>query len=238
MKAPKILPSGKIIDCFDLQRSEVNAWDIAWSLCHQNRYSGATSAPWDVASHTALVVQVLKHEWPDTDNQTILAALLHDAAEAYWCDFPAPLKRIPELEILRSLEGRLNVAVMMRFGVEGGVEWHRIRQADQWAAGLEMNYFWPGVQGLETPHSTFVFKKPIYATAKNLVDEIFKYCSAEVQSDSTLWVVPETIAPYIAVPTHTPQQPSPVSAAHMMPGAEWEDLTPGLTSGDFLDKGI
>lgn len=45
------------------------------------------------------------------------AALLHDAAEAFWTDMPAPLKRLPELAGYRSLIKRAEFAITHCFGV-------------------------------------------------------------------------------------------------------------------------
>jgi len=66
--------------------------DIAHSLSMQCRFNGHCSGFYSVAEHsvhTAEVVQMLS----DASPETAKFALLHDAAEAYLCDIPRPVKK-------------------------------------------------------------------------------------------------------------------------------------------------
>jgi hypothetical protein len=62
-----------------------------------------------------------------------LAALLHDATEAYMVDIPRPLKRLPGMETYRAMEDELNSIIRDKFvGVTlptWAEEW--IHQADR-----------------------------------------------------------------------------------------------------------
>lgn len=60
--------------------------DIAHSLAMQCRFNGHTKEFYSVAQHSVWVAErvPVKHK---------LAALLHDASEAYLCDIPSPIKK-------------------------------------------------------------------------------------------------------------------------------------------------
>lgn len=84
-----ILPTytGKLFDLENPIEDMVCIEDIAHHLSIENRYNGATKFPLSVAQHSILVCQMAPEELK-------LEALLHDAEEAYYKDFTAPLKRL------------------------------------------------------------------------------------------------------------------------------------------------
>lgn len=65
--------------------------DIAAHLAKINRFNGATSDPYSVAQHSALVQRLAALSGGDAATQ--LWALLHDAHEAYLGDMPTPVQR-------------------------------------------------------------------------------------------------------------------------------------------------
>lgn len=89
---------------------EIDVDDIAHSLAHQCRFLGHTDGFYSVAQHSVLVSEFV----PEAD---ALWGLLHDAAEAYLGDLPAPIKRTPDMRVYRAAEGRLLAAVAAKFGL-------------------------------------------------------------------------------------------------------------------------
>ncbi len=75
---------GKLFDYRYISTAEIDIEDIAHSLSMQCRYRGHTRKFYSVADHSVRVSKICM-----TDP---LAALLHDAAEAYIGDIPSPQK--------------------------------------------------------------------------------------------------------------------------------------------------
>ena len=67
------------------REDEVNILDIAHALSHQCRYTGHCARFYSVAEHSVFVASLVPPEQR-------LAALLHDASEAYLTDVAAPVK--------------------------------------------------------------------------------------------------------------------------------------------------
>src|ERR1051325_11429351 len=88
---------------------ELDPADIAHALSLLCRYGGHVERFYSVAEHC-----VLMSEWVDPANA--LAALLHDATEAYVVDVPRPLKR--QLAGYREIEAAVWLAIATRFGLE------------------------------------------------------------------------------------------------------------------------
>lgn len=75
---------------FEPKHSMIRIADIAHHLAAICRFTGATSRPYSVAQHSVLVSWAVSKAGGTEEAQ--LAALLHDAAEAYMLDIPSPLK--------------------------------------------------------------------------------------------------------------------------------------------------
>jgi hypothetical protein len=94
----------------DPRPEEVDPADIAHALSLLCRYGGHLDRFYSVAEHCVLMSEAVAPEHA-------LAALLHDATEAYVCDVPRPLKRyLPEY---RSIEDAVRNAICLRFRVAG-----------------------------------------------------------------------------------------------------------------------
>ena len=98
----------------DPRAEEIRIEDIAHALSNLCRYGGHVRRFYSVAEHS---VSVAKACVP----RCTLWGLLHDAAEAYLVDLPAPIKNDSRLgELYREAEGRLMRAICTRFGLRWG----------------------------------------------------------------------------------------------------------------------
>lgn len=94
----------------DPRPEDIDVRDIAHSLSCQNRFAGHAREPYSVAEHSLRVMYAIDAEPAlglRRGNELRLAALLHDATEAYLVDVPRPVKRAPELTGYREAEKRL-----------------------------------------------------------------------------------------------------------------------------------
>ncbi len=121
--------SGRCIDCFAPDPREIDIDDIAHALAQQCRFLGHTDGFYSVAQHSVLVSELV----PERD---ALWGLLHDAAEAYVCDLPAPTKRCRCMRAYRRIENRLLRAVARRFGLPTVLP-DSVRQADRLVLATE-----------------------------------------------------------------------------------------------------
>jgi len=112
--------SGRRFYPLDPRPDEIDPADIAHALSLLCRYGGHVDRFYSVAEHC-----VLMSEWVEPANA--LAALLHDATEAYVCDVPRPLKR--QLPGYREIEHRVWIAISARFGITLDVP-DQVKEAD------------------------------------------------------------------------------------------------------------
>lgn len=76
--------SGKFVNPLDIHPEDLCLQDIAHALALRSRFGGHCATFYSVAQHCCLAAMFTKESRP--------LALLHDAAEAYLCDVPGPLK--------------------------------------------------------------------------------------------------------------------------------------------------
>jgi hypothetical protein len=100
----------------DPRPEEVHIDDIAHALSNMCRFGGHCRTFYSVAEHSVRVSELANHE---LDPQLALAALLHDAAEAYVVDVPRPLKRF--LPGYKEAESAVARAIERRFDLESGI---------------------------------------------------------------------------------------------------------------------
>lgn len=89
--------------------ADVAIEDIAHGLAYQCRFNGQTSAFYSVAQHSLIVASLVPDELK-------LAALLHDAAEAYIGDMVKPLKVL--LPAFSDIEDNVTRIIGENFGVD------------------------------------------------------------------------------------------------------------------------
>lgn len=114
-----ILNSGAQFDFLDPDRSEFSIEDIAHGLSNICRYNGQCRNFYSVAEHSIHVSYVV--------SEFLLAALLHDATEAFIGDVTRPLKQL--LPDYRRLEQNIQRAIFRRFNVPIA-QAQSIKQAD------------------------------------------------------------------------------------------------------------
>lgn len=120
--------TGKAYYPMDPRPEDVCPEDIAHHLALENRFTGATRWPLSVAEHSVCVMACVavaaakrrEHtahpKAEEMDRALTLAALLHDAAEAYLRDVVRPLKSQPEFAFYNALEARNSRAISDAFG--------------------------------------------------------------------------------------------------------------------------
>jgi hypothetical protein len=84
--------------------------DIAHALANLCRYTGH-SRFYSIAEHCVRVSYMVTRS-------SALAALLHDASEAYLLDFARPVKYHPKMAFYRAAEDKLQRMIFKRFGLD------------------------------------------------------------------------------------------------------------------------
>lgn len=117
----------------DPSPEEIDPADIAHALSLLCRYGGHVDRFYSVAEHC-----VLMSEWVIPERA--LAALLHDATEAYVVDVPRPLKR--QLPGYREIEAVVWAAICVRFAVDPALP-AEVKEADDRILLTERNALMP-----------------------------------------------------------------------------------------------
>jgi hypothetical protein len=100
--------SGKKLYFLNPDPDQIDIRDIALSLSRVPRFNGHTSKLLTVAEHSWAGARYIPDEYK-------LSFLLHDAAEAYLCDIPSPVKQhLPEYQ---KMEEGLQACIEEKFGV-------------------------------------------------------------------------------------------------------------------------
>ena len=121
--------TGKQFYPLEPRLEDIDIVDIAHSLSMQCRFGGHCREFYSVAQHCLNVSDLCPPYLK-------LAGLLHDAAEAYLCDLPSPVKRDKDMEAYRRAEFVLMRFIGEKFGVETRL-WDLVKQFDQDAFTLE-----------------------------------------------------------------------------------------------------
>jgi hypothetical protein len=103
--------------------------DIAHALSNQCRFGGHTVRFYSVAEHCIKCAEMI-------DSEHALAALLHDASEAYLVDIPSPLK-VAMPEYIEN-EAEVMRVISEKFGFEWPLN-NMVKQVDRAMLGLEWN---------------------------------------------------------------------------------------------------
>ena len=136
--------TGKLVDVVNTTPDMIDFEDIAWSLSRQSRFNGhtITLVPYSVAQHS---MQVASRVSGFTENtNVVLAALLHDAAEAYISDIPSPIKNIDGFRAhIKQIEDKITCVIFEALNVPypSEFEWKLIKDADKWCQAIEAHAF-------------------------------------------------------------------------------------------------
>jgi len=159
--------SGRRLDILDPSPMDIEIEDIAYGLARVSRWNGQTKGdfPFSVAQHSILVEKLLHQNAPKLELKWRLAALLHDSPEYVIGDMITPFKYVLG-GIYRDIEGRLEEAVHLRFGLPAKFPEHvtkSIKRADRMAAWLEATK----LAGFSETEAMKIFVKPS-GTPENL----------------------------------------------------------------------
>jgi hypothetical protein len=137
---------------FDVTKPDPNSiliTDIAYGLSHKCRFGGHTSRWYSVAQHSIQVCEYV--QMTGTEDSIALAALLHDASEAYLTDLPSPIKAI--LPAYITLEKSVQTAINEHFGLTRRAQEHEIiKRADIMQYEIERRHLMPDVSWWSNPH--------------------------------------------------------------------------------------
>lgn len=127
---------GYFVDLAAPKPHTIDITDIAHALSNIPRFGGHTSRPYSVAAHCVNCAMRVAPEHR-------LAALMHDAAEAYMGDMVAPLKR--RLPDFITMEKRLDRVIAQKFGYPYPFP-HEVKLADremlerEWQLLMKLQY--------------------------------------------------------------------------------------------------
>jgi hypothetical protein len=144
--------SGRWVDPLAPDPAAIDIGDIAQALANQCRFGGHSRRFYSVAQHSAIVSDVCEERGARAGEA--LAALLHDAGEAYLVDLPHPIKHRSDLgPPYRRAEKLLEEAIRVHFDL--GDPPAEMKSIDRSLLATERAAFastadpWPELEGFE-----------------------------------------------------------------------------------------
>lgn len=119
--------------------ANITTTDLAHALAHICRFNGHCKHHYSVAQHSLLVASIVPEEHQ-------LAALLHDAPEAYIGDMVRPLKQLKSMSSFRVAEHVIWQAICARFDLDPKLP-QCIKDADMIALATERRELMPDHPG-------------------------------------------------------------------------------------------
>lgn len=165
--------SGAMIALANPRPDQIALGDIAHALARIPRFNGHTLRPWSVADHSLLVLDLMP---ADTTPLILLAALLHDAHEAYLGDITSPvaaaIRGTRDACPIDGLKTLFDVAIAAALAFPADLFRHpEIRKADHLALSIERELLmapsatpWPNLAPLPDPLPLLPERVPREAT--------------------------------------------------------------------------
>ncbi|SUW63260.1 Uncharacterised protein [Buttiauxella agrestis] len=139
--------TGQHFDYTNIHTDHINIEDIAVALSNICRFAGHVPEFYSVAQHAVLCSLIVPAEFA-------FEALMHDAAEAYCQDIPAPLKRL--LPDYQRMEERIDIVIRHKFDLPAEMS-KPVKYADLVMLATERRdlelddgSFWPVLDGIPT----------------------------------------------------------------------------------------
>lgn len=132
--------TGKVFDLAILDPDSIDIEDIAHGLAYAPRFAGQLERFYSVAQHSYFA-------YLNAAPENKLAALLHDASEAYIGDMPSPFKKM--MPDYRMIEENLMKAIVNKFGLSWPLP-EEVKEVDKYMFQVEWNGL---VMGLLPIHS-------------------------------------------------------------------------------------
>jgi len=113
--------TGLEVNPLDLKPEDIDIIDIAHALSMKCRFGGHSATFYSVAEHSIYVARQMFKEIEGQKKvgmqkkHLLLAALLHDAAEAYLADIPSPVKK--KLDGFDKIEEKALKVIFTKFGI-------------------------------------------------------------------------------------------------------------------------
>ena len=149
----------------------VHLEDIAHGLAYQCRFNGQTSEFYSIAQHSLMVADIVSLQHPELR----LAALLHDASEAYLGDVVKPLKAL--LPNYKDIEHRVEEIIAENFSISDKIFNPLIKKADMIALATEKRDLmphsaedWSYLKGFEPLSEAIVSMSPEQAKRSFLIE--------------------------------------------------------------------
>ena len=143
--------SGRRVNPLHAAPEDIDPVDIANALANLCRFGGHSRGFYSVAQHSVIVSDLLAEQ--GAPREEVLAALLHDASEAYLGDLPHPIKHRSELgAVFRVAEKQLEAVINERFALPQAAA--RIKPLDRALLATERRIFstisweWPELDGV------------------------------------------------------------------------------------------
>lgn len=124
--------TGRKIELLSPNPEDISIQDIAKGLSNVCRFAGQIQDFYSVAEHSIHVARLLQDHSATWD--TVVAGLLHDAAEAYIGDITSPLKQ--HLPDYRFIEQRVEGSIQRHF--QEVINWHNVDRMQIKRADLAM----------------------------------------------------------------------------------------------------